>query len=137
MLPVPSLGADQGAAPESQLADLGFYLGEVLIVQLPGDHDEEPGEALGTEAGGVGVGDVPQPAEPAHTHLQQLPGAMHDGLRRIPEQPAEDLLLPGDRRHRDVVEIADDPGLGDAVGEHMLPGIRSYSSRPAATAAKT
>jgi hypothetical protein len=54
---------------------------EVGVVELAGEHGEEPPEAVGAEAGGVLVGDVPQPLEHAHEELQHLHGPAEDGVR--------------------------------------------------------
>ncbi len=109
-------GADQHAASERQLAELVRHLGEVIIAQLLGEHGEEPREAFGAEPGGFCVADLPQAMQLADEQLHRFPGAVQDGVRRVPEKPAEDMLLPDECRHGDLVEAAHRAGLVYAIG---------------------
>jgi hypothetical protein len=63
------LGAEQHPTAEPQLLEVGLDGQEVVVVELAGQHGEQPPEPLRLEASGLAVSEGPEPLEDAHEQL--------------------------------------------------------------------
>ena len=124
-------GADQRSLPEAQFLQVIFYGLQVLIVQLFGEHAEEPGEALRLEAPGVLISDRAQLLQPAGKHLQHLHGPVKDRIRGLAQQAEESSSFGRDRRDSEVVELPHHAGLPDGIGQDVLPVSDRFCARQA------
>ena len=116
------LGADQRAGAEPQLPEVVADLLEVVVVQLALQRGEQRPQPVGAELPGVVVGDLPQLPQPGHVGFQMADRAGQVGRRILvaaavtsPQMP---LVLQG--ADRDGVHLADDLGVGEAVGQDLL-----------------
>ena len=94
---------------------------QVVLCELLGEHGEEPREAFGTKTRGLLSGDLPQPPEHADMEFEHLDRAAEDPVGTGEGEQAAGCPLVFERFDRELIELADDLGVLEAVREDLLP----------------